>query len=191
MVPGHPELLAACVPGAFGEELDAAAAATTARCACHGCATSLAIGYAQNGYPLVERIPLAIASVEQLFREHWPTSAAVYLPGAKVPAPGSLFTNKTMAATYIRILREAESAGGDRTAQIERARKSWSHGFVAEAIDQFCRTQEILDVSGNRHRGVLTAHDMATWQPRIEEPLTYRTTAATPCASPARGARDR
>ena len=39
---------------------------------------------------------------------------------------GTLFTNKTFAATYSRIIREAESAGGDRVAQIERARQSWS-----------------------------------------------------------------
>ena len=65
-----------------------------------------------------------------------------------MPATGSLFANKTLAATYGRIVKEAESAGGDRVAQIERARKSWSHGFVAEAIDRFCRTQDIMDTSG-------------------------------------------
>ena len=79
----------------------------------------------------------------------------MYLPNDKVPATGTLFTNKALAATYLRILAEAESAGGDRIAQIERARKAWSQGFVAEAIDRFCRTQEVMDTSGTRHRGVL------------------------------------
>jgi gamma-glutamyltranspeptidase/glutathione hydrolase len=111
--------------------------------------------------------------VEDLFREHWPTSAAVYLPGGKVPATGTLFTNTTLADTYERVLHEAESAGPDRFAQIERARKIWSQGFVAEAIDKFCRTQEIMDVSGERHRGVLTGADMAAWQATVEAPLTY------------------
>ena len=82
-----------------------------------------------------------------------------------MPAPGTMFTNVTLADTYARILREAESAGGDRDKQIERARKSWSQGFVAEAIDKFCRTQEVMDTSGERHRGVLTGDDMARWQP--------------------------
>ena len=54
-----------------------------------------------------------------------------------------------------------------------RARKAWSHGFVAEAIDKFCRTQDIMDVSGSPHRGVLRADDMARWQPTVEAPLTY------------------
>ena len=176
MVPGT-GLLAACVPGAFETWMLLLRDYGTMRLAD---VLSPAIGYAQNGYPVIERISLAISTVEQLFRQHWPTSAAVYLPDGKIPATGALFTNKTMAATYARILREAESVG-DRTAQIERARKSWSHGFVAEAIDRFCRTQDILDVSGSRHRGVLTAQDMATWQPRIEEPLTYNYGRYTVC----------
>ncbi len=134
---------------------------------------SPAIGYAQNGYPLLERAHATIGTVAALFRDYWPTSAAVYLPGNTVPATGSLFTNKTLAATYSRIVKDAESAGGDRVAQIERARQSWSKGFVAAAIGRFCRTQDIMDTSGRKHRGVLTADDMARWTPHIEAPLTY------------------
>ena len=140
-----------------------------------------AISYARDGYPLVERASATIATVEELFREHWPTSAAVYLPGGKVPATGTMFSNPTMADTYARILREAQSAGGDRVAQIERARKAWSQGFVAEAIDRFCRTQEVMDSSGERHRGVLTGDDMARWQPRVEAPVTYEYGRYTVC----------
>src|ERR1044072_9454667 len=132
-----------------------------------------AIAYAGNGYPLVERASATIQVVEKLFRNHWTTSAAVYLPNNEVPRPGTLFTNKQLSETYARILKEAESAGSGRVAQIERARKSWSQGFVAEAIDKFCRAQEVLDVSGSPHRGVLSADDMARWQPTIEAPLTY------------------
>ena len=83
-----------------------------------------------------------------------------------------MFTNPKMADTYERILREAQN-GGDREAEIERARKAWSKGFVAEAIDKFCRTQEVMDTSGRRHRGVLTADDMAKWQATVEAPISY------------------
>ena len=140
-----------------------------------------AIAYAENGHPLLERTNATIATVAAMFREHWPTSAAIYLPDNQVPAAGSLFTNKTLAATYHRIVKEAESAGGDRVAQIERARRSWSHGFVAEAIDRFCRTQEVMDSSGRRHRGVLAADDMARWTPHVEAPLTYNYNRYTVC----------
>ena len=64
-------------------------------------------------------------------------------------------------------------AAGDRERRIERARDAWYRGFVAETIDRFCRTQKILDASGRRHNGVLTADDMARWQAPVETPLTY------------------
>ncbi|BAL78338.1 gamma-glutamyltransferase family protein [Bradyrhizobium cosmicum] len=169
MVPGT-GLLAACVPGTFESWMMLLRDYGTMRVRD---VLEPAIAYARDGYPLVERACATIQTVEQLFRKHWPTSAAVYLPNGEVPKPGTLFTNTTLAATYARILSEAESGGGGRDAEIERARKAWSQGFVAEAIDKFCRTQEVMDVSGSPHRGVLTADDMARWQPTIEAPLTY------------------
>jgi gamma-glutamyltranspeptidase / glutathione hydrolase len=169
LVPGT-GLLAACVPGTFETWMLMLRDYGTRSLRD---VLSPAIGYAQNGYPLVERANATIAAVAELFRTHWSTSAAVYLPNNTVPPTGTLFTNPTLAATYLRILKEAESAGGDRIAQIERARKSWSRGFVAEAIDNFCRTQDVVDTSGKCHRGVLTADDMARWTPRVEAPLTY------------------
>ncbi|MDH2346428.1 gamma-glutamyltransferase family protein [Bradyrhizobium sp. SSUT77] len=169
MVPGT-GLLAACVPGTFESWMMLLRDYGTVRLRD---VLEPAISYARDGYPLVERACATIQTVEQLFRTHWPTSAAVYLPNGEVPRPGTLFTNKALAATYTRILSEAESGGGGRDAEIERARKSWSQGFVAEAIDKFCRTQEVMDVSGSPHRGVLSADDMARWQPTVEAPLTY------------------
>src|SRR5437868_3125461 len=169
MVPGT-GLLAACVPGTFESWMLLLRDYGTLRLRD---VLEPAIAYARDGYPLVERASATIATVEQLFRKYWPTSAAVYLPNNEVPIPGTIFTNKMLSATYARILKEAESAGPDRVAQIERARKTWSQGFVAEAIDKFCRTQEVMDVSGSPHRGVLSADDMARWQPGVEAPLTY------------------
>jgi gamma-glutamyltranspeptidase / glutathione hydrolase len=169
MVPGT-GLLAACIPGMFDTWMLLLRDYGTLRLAD---VLEPAIGYAANGYPLVERANATIGTVEHLFRQHWPTSAAVYLPGGKVPPTGTLFTNRILAETYARILREAESAGVAREAQIECARKTWSQGFVAEAIDRFCRTQAVMDTSGTPHRGVLTGDDMARWQARVEAPLTY------------------
>jgi gamma-glutamyltranspeptidase/glutathione hydrolase len=169
MVPGT-GLLAACVPGMFDTWMQLLRDYGTLPLED---VLTPAIFYAREGHPLVERANATIRTVEKLFRDHWPTSAAVYLPGGKVPETGTLFTNPALADTYARVLREAASAGGDRVAQIEQARRTWSQGFVAEAIDRFCRTQEIMDTSGERHRGVLTADDMARWQATVEEPLTY------------------
>jgi gamma-glutamyltranspeptidase/glutathione hydrolase len=169
MVPGT-GLLAACIPGMFDTWMLLLRDYGTVKLAD---VLTPAIAYAQNGYPLVERANATIKTVEKLFRNHWPTSAAVYLPNGKLPETGTLFTNKTLSATYARVLKEAESAGSDRVAQIEKARKVWSQGFVAEAIDKFCRTQAVMDTSGTPHKGVLTGQDMAKWQARVEAPLTY------------------
>src|SRR5277367_594539 len=169
LVPGT-GLLAAVVPGTFETWMLLLRDYGTMKLAD---VLAPAISYAQNGYPLLERAHATIGTVAALFRDYWPTSAAVYLPANTVPATGSLFTNKTLAATYSRIVKDAESAGGDRVAQIERARQSWSKGFVAAAIGRLCRTQDIMDTSGRKHRGVLTADDMARWTPHIEAPLTY------------------
>ena len=170
LVPGT-GLLAACVPGTFETWMMLLRDYGTMSLAD---VLAPAIGYAQNGHPLLERANATIA------HGGGRCSASIGRPRprsicrtTRCRRPGSLFTNKTLAATYGRIVKEAESAGGDRVAQIERARKSWSQGFVAEAIDRFCRTQDIMDTSGHKHRGVLTADDMARWTPHVEAPLTY------------------
>jgi gamma-glutamyltranspeptidase/glutathione hydrolase len=89
-----------------------------------------------------------------------------------VPSAGSLFRNPRLADTYKRLLREAEAAHS-REARIEAARKAWYRGFVADAIDRFCRETEAMDTSGARHRGLLTADDMARWVATVEQPCTY------------------
>jgi gamma-glutamyltranspeptidase/glutathione hydrolase len=180
MVPGT-GLLAACIPGMFDSWMRLLRDYGTMTLAE---VLTPAISYAQNGHPLVERAHATISTVEKLFREHWPTSAAIYFRDGKPAETGKLFTNTTLAATYTRILKEAESAGGDRVAQIEKARKAWSQGFVAEAIDKFCRTQAVMDTSGQPHKGVLTGQDMAKWQAGLEAPLTYDYGRYTVCKAP-------
>ncbi len=130
-----------------------------------------AIGYATNGIHVVPRISATIESVRPMFEQEWTTSAAVFLPGGEVPAPGSLFANPALGATYARIVREA--VGTTREARIDAARNAWYRGFVADSIDRFFRTQEVLDTSGRRHRGLLTGADMARWAASVEDPLAY------------------
>ena len=168
LVPGS-GLLAATVPGAFGGWLLLLREYGTLRLRD---VLGYAIGYAADGYPLVPAISWAIASVADLFREHWHTSAeAIYLPGGGVPAPGTRFANRALAATYERVLAEAEAAGDDRDEQIEAARRAWYDGFVAEEIGKFAAT-EVMDVTGERHRGLLTAQDLSTWHARLEAPAS-------------------
>ena len=113
-------------------------------------------------------------TVEQLFRKHWPTSAAVYLAERRSARPGTLFTNKTLAATYARILSEAESGGGGRDAEIERARKVVVARFR-------CRShrQVLPDTGGDglsAARRIAACYRPTTWRAgnrRSRHPLTY------------------
>jgi gamma-glutamyltranspeptidase/glutathione hydrolase len=132
---------------------------------------SFAIGYARNGIHIVPRISAAIANVRPLFLAAWPTSAEVFLINGDVPAPGSLFKRPVLADTYERVLREA--TGATREARIDAARRAWYGGFVAESVDGFFRRNEILDTSGRRHCGLLTADDFARWSATVEEPVSY------------------
>lgn len=171
MIPGD-GLLATVVPGAFGGWM------TLLRD--HGLlplreVLEPAIGYFENGHPMLPRVSDTIAGLTELFGGEWPTSGAVYLPGGDVPKGRELFRNQAAADTYKRILAEAEAAGGDRERQIQAAYDAWYKGFVAEAMDAFCRKAPVLDSSGRRHKGLLSADDMARWQPSFEAPasVTY------------------
>ncbi|MFE3598893.1 gamma-glutamyltransferase family protein [Streptomyces sp. NPDC059142] len=132
-----------------------------------------AIGYAEDGHAPVERVGGTVETVRELFETEWASSAAVYLPGGRAPAPGELFRNPALAATWRRLIAEAEAAGaGDRTAEIEAAREIWRTGFIAEALlAQSARPT--LDTSGSRHTGTLAAADLAGWSASYEAPVTY------------------
>jgi gamma-glutamyltranspeptidase / glutathione hydrolase len=176
LVPGS-GLLAACVPAAFGTWLLLLAA--------HGRlrlreVMEYAIGYARDGYPVLPGISAGIASVADAFRGHWPSSAGIYLANG-VPAPGTRFANPVLAATYQRLLAEAEAAGPDREAQIEAARRAFYQGFVAEAIGAYLAHAEVMDVTGEPHRGLLAADDLARWQAGTEPPVTGEYAGLTVC----------
>src|SRR5271167_1312032 len=167
LIPGT-GLLAAAVPAAFGAWMRLLRDYGTMPLAE---ILGPAIGYAENGYPMARRISETIGVVADMFRREWPSSAAVYLPHGSPPEPGRLFRNPALAAMYRRVLEKA--GDGTRERQIERARTAWYRGFVAEAIDRFCRHEKVLDSSGRRHGGVLTGEDLARWDAPAEAPVTF------------------
>ncbi len=140
-----------------------------------------AIRFARDGYPLVAGVVNSITGVEQLFRDEWPTSAAVYLPYAKVPAAGTLFANPTLGDTYERLLKAGLAAVGGREKQIDAARRAYYQGFVAEAIERFVTSTAAMDATGVRRKGVLTAADLAAWQATYDAPMSYEYRGLTVC----------
>ncbi|MEO8889205.1 MAG: gamma-glutamyltransferase [Jatrophihabitantaceae bacterium] len=130
-----------------------------------------ALHYATTGIPLLPPMIRTIASVAELFRDDWTTSAELYLDHGAAPAVGAWHRNVVWAATLQRLIAEAERATGDRGGQIDHALASWTSGFVAEAIDAFV-PKAWRDSSGERHAGVLTGADLAAWRPSYEPPAT-------------------
>lgn len=131
-----------------------------------------AIWYAENGHPMLPRVAATIAGLADFFRTEWPTSYQTWLPGGVAPAPHSNFRNPVLAQTWTRILTEAETKS-DRDDQIQAARDAFYRGFVAEKIAAYLDTASVMDASGQRHKGVLNADDMAGYSAHVEDPLTY------------------
>jgi gamma-glutamyltranspeptidase/glutathione hydrolase len=153
LIPGT-GVLAACVPGAFGGWLLLLREFGTWRLPE---ILEFAIGYAENGFPVVARIVETIERSEQLLST-WPGSRDLYLPA---PRPGTLFRNPALAATYRRIVEE--SRGGLREEEIERARRVFYEGFVAEEIDRFCAANGAF----------LTGGDLAEWHATLEPVVVF------------------
>ena len=166
LIPGS-GLLAAVVPGAFD--------AWMLMLRDHG-RLSLrqvlepAIHYARAGHPVLPQVAATISGLAGFFRDEWPSSAAVWLPGGDAPAAHSLFCNPDLADSWVRLLREAEAVAG-REAQIDAARNAFSRGFIAGAIDTWMRDACVMDAAGGRRKGVLRGDDMARWAASYEEPL--------------------
>ena len=161
LVPGT-GVLAACVPGAFGGWLLLLRDFGTWRLAD---ILEPAIGYAEHGFPLHPNIRATIKAREELLRG-WPGSRDLYLPP---PAAGALFRNAALAATYRRIV--VESRAGTREEEIEKARRAWYEGFVADEIDRFSAAEG----------GLLTGEDMAGWVATFEPVVTYEYHGLTVC----------
>jgi gamma-glutamyltranspeptidase/glutathione hydrolase len=177
-------LLAATVPGAFGGWLLMVEQWGTWSLRE---VLSYAISYARNGYPAIPGICSTVEEVAQMFRADWPTSAEHWLPGGRAPVPGSQLTIPTLAETYERIITEAEQKSSDREGQLAAARAVWYDGFVAEALGRFSTETSWRDPTGGVHSGLLTAQDMSSWQPTIEEPATYDYGRYTVCKTQAWG----
>jgi gamma-glutamyltranspeptidase / glutathione hydrolase len=161
LIPGV-GVLAACVPGAFGGWLLLLRDFGTWRLRD---VLEFAIGYARNGFPVVGGMRASIANQQELLAV-WSASRDLYLP---VPDVGTQFRNPQLAATYQRIVDEAE--GDSREAEIERARQLFYEGFVAQEIQGFCEQEG----------GLLTLEDLATWEAALEPVASYDYKDITVC----------
>jgi gamma-glutamyltranspeptidase/glutathione hydrolase len=128
-----------------------------------------AIHYAEHGVPVVPQMARVLATVEDLFRAHWPTSYALWMPDGRVPQAQDTLVNPVYARTLRRLC--AEGTGETRTARIESARRAWRTGFVAATVAEFAAKPH-RHSSGTDHAGVISAADFADFTPSVEPTVT-------------------
>jgi gamma-glutamyltranspeptidase/glutathione hydrolase len=115
-------------------------------------------------YPFLRNV---LRLVEGLFRDEWPSSAAVYLP---LRAVGERQTNPALARLHGELCAAERAAGGSREARIRAARDAFYRGRAAEAIEAFARLP-VRDQTGRANAGFLCADDLAGYTGAVEEPL--------------------
>lgn len=123
-----------------------------------------AIGYARDGHPLDASIAMFITRAQKTLAMY-PTSAAIFLPGGKPPAPRSIFRNPDLARTF-QALADAETralkGGADRDRALQAAYDYFYTGPIAQEFARFSTATG----------GWLRLDDLKAYRPRWDKPVT-------------------
>ncbi|MFJ6654384.1 gamma-glutamyltransferase family protein [Microbacterium sp. NPDC091313] len=129
-----------------------------------------AMHYAETGVPVSPAWARAVRAVEGLFREAWPTSAALWMPAGRPPRAGESFRNPMWADALRRLV--ASGTGGTRGARLDGVLAAWREGFVARELTDFL-SRPHRHSDGRDHAGVLSAADLRGHDASWEEPVAY------------------
>ncbi|MFJ6679110.1 gamma-glutamyltransferase family protein [Microbacterium sp. NPDC091382] len=129
---------------------------------------SYAIGYAEEGHPFLPSAAATIDRVADLFRDHWPSSAHLWLANGEPPRPGELHRNPAYGAV-LRRLAAAGTSGHERRERIDAARAEWRR-LLADACDFLASPHR--HSSGTDHAAVLAPADLVDPPARYEAPLS-------------------
>ena len=123
-----------------------------------------AIRFARDGfamYPTMRR--LISERAENALR--WPESAAIFMPGGRVPEVGELFVQSDLAGSLQYMAdEEAAAAKRGREAGLRAARDAFYRGDIAAKFVDFHK----------ENGGLMTAEDMAEFRVGIEPPAHTR-----------------
>ena len=123
-----------------------------------------AIPFARDGfamYPTMRR--LISERAENALR--WPESAAIFMPGGRVPEVGELFVQSDLAGSLQYMAdEEAAAAKRGREAGLRAARDAFYRGDIAAKFVDFHK----------ENGGLMTAEDMAEFRVGIEPPAHTR-----------------
>lgn len=130
-----------------------------------------AIGYARDGHPLVAGAAVTIGRVAELFRDHWTTSADLWMPTGAAPAPNTVVRNPAYAAVLEGLLAVGARVDG-RESRIDAARREWMTEVLPRAA-AFVRTPH-RQSDGADHPGLLDDADLAGWSASFEPAVSAR-----------------
>lgn len=123
-----------------------------------------AIRFARDGFPMYPMFRGRLIDHRGEFAQ-WPETAAIFLPGGRIPDEGAIFVQSDLAAT-LQYLADEESAhrGENRRAGLQAARDAFYKGDIAARM---VRQQEDMG-------GLMTAADLASFRARFEKPCRAR-----------------
>ncbi|WP_431285665.1 gamma-glutamyltransferase family protein [Humitalea sp. 24SJ18S-53] len=129
-----------------------------------GDVAAAAIRYAREGFAVFDYMAGQIKLYEEGYRM-WPSNAAIFLPGGKVPKVGDRFLQTDLAGTLQYMVDEERAASKrGRVAGLQAARAAFYCGDIAAKIADY-HAQE---------GGYLTRADLAGFHSRYEEPVKVR-----------------
>ena len=127
-----------------------------------------AIEYAEKGYPIDQMLAQSIDRGKNNLGKY-PTTAKIFLPNGQPLKAGELLKNPDYAATLRKLVdaeKQALAKKASRSAAIKAAFDRFYKGDIAQEFERFFK----------ENGGLLTAADLAAYEPQWTEPLrtTYR-----------------
>jgi gamma-glutamyltranspeptidase/glutathione hydrolase len=123
-----------------------------------------AIRFAREGFAMHPLMAEVIASHEEDYRR-WPSTAAIYLPGGKLPKVGDLFVQEDLGKSLQYMVdQEKAAASKGRRAGLQAARDAFYKGDIAATITRYHAANE----------GWLDMADMAGFEVPVEAAVSVR-----------------
>jgi gamma-glutamyltranspeptidase / glutathione hydrolase len=123
-----------------------------------------AIEFARDGFSVFHYLASALEFKAE-DEGQWPTNAAIFMPGGKVPQLGERFVQTDLAATIQYMVdQEKVAAHGGREAGLEAARAAFYVGDIAESIVKHMESEG----------GYLSRDDLANFRSQIGPPIQGR-----------------
>jgi gamma-glutamyltranspeptidase/glutathione hydrolase len=119
---------------------------------------------ARNGFPvhrgLLRQPRYGLIALEKKLPQRYPGTAALYLPGGRLPEEGEILRNLALAGVYDDLVAVERRKIGNRERKLAAVQEAFYSGDVALEIDRFSR----------EHDGLLALSDLERFETRVEEP---------------------